>query len=114
MKTQIKLIKEAVSCILCGSSESQGLYPLEMPNVVRCLRCGFVYASPRLKEECVKELYSREYFESHSSEKMGYDNYVSDRDLVEKTFRRRLEELEKKWLKHKGSVLDVGCATGFF
>jgi len=114
MQTQAKLIKETVSCILCGSPDSRGVYPRELPSVVRCDRCGFVYASPRLKEECVKELYSREYFESHSSEKMGYDNYVSDRELVEKTFRRRLEELEKKWLNKKGSVLDVGCATGFF
>ena len=114
MQTQIKLTKEAVGCILCGCADSRAVYPRELPSVVRCLRCGFVYASPRLKGECVKELYSREYFESNSSEKMGYDNYVSDRELVEKTFRRRLEALEKKWLKNKGLVLDVGCAAGFF
>ncbi len=114
MEIQAKLIKETVGCILCGSPDSRRVYPRDLPSVVRCKQCGFVYTSPRLKEECVKELYSRQYFESHSSEKMGYDNYVSDRELVEKTFHRRLEELEKKWLKKKGAVLDVGCATGFF
>lgn len=114
MQTQTELAKEIVSCILCGSFDSRAVYPRGLPGVVRCASCGFVYTSPRLKESCVKALYSKEYFESHSSEEMGYDNYVSDRELVEKTFRRRLQELEKKWLKRKGVVLDVGCATGFF
>ncbi len=114
MQTEIKLSKEAVHCMPCGSAEAEPLYPRELPNIVRCKNCGFVYASPRLKEECVKELYSKSYFESHASEKMGYDNYVSDRELVEKTFRKRLKTLEGRWLKKKGRVLDVGCATGFF
>ena len=109
---QPKFSKEFVDCLMCGKRDAHGFHH-KLPNVVQCV-CGLVYANPRLKEKCLKDLYSREYFESNASEKMGYDNYVSDRELVEKTFRQRLEGLEKKWLKKKGKVLDVGCATGFF
>ena len=114
MQTRAPLTKETVNCLLCSSADACAVYPRDLPSIVRCKKCGFVYASPRLKEECLKNLYSREYFESNASEQMGYDNYVSDRALVEKTFRRRLEDLERYWLKKKGRVLDVGCATGFF
>ena len=104
--------KEWVECLFCKGRDFKQLYP-SLPGVVKC-QCGLVYTNPRLKRETLKSFYSKSYFESHSSEVMGYDNYVLDKTLVEKTFRRRLSELEKKWLKKKGKVLDVGCATGFF
>lgn len=105
--------KELVDCLLCGTRQFRRVYA-SLPAIVRCLSCGLIYANPRLKKEAIHDFYSREYFESHSSETMGYDNYVSDRELVQKTFQRRLAELEKKWTKGRGRVLDVGCATGFF
>ncbi len=104
--------KEWVDCLFCKSRNFKKLYP-SLPAVVQC-ECGLVYTNPRLKQEVIRDFYSRDYFESHSSQAMGYDNYVSDKELVEKTFRRRLAELESRWLKRKGHVLDVGCATGFF
>ena len=106
------LSKEWVNCLFCKSRNFKQLYP-SLPTVVQC-ECGLVYTNPRLKEENIRDFYSKNYFESHSSQAMGYDNYVSDKELVEKTFRRRLAELENQWLKRKGRVLDVGCATGFF
>ena len=105
--------KEWVDCLLCGSEQFQK-FPTAPPGVVQCSRCGLVYANPRLKKEAIADFYSKEYFESHSSETMGYDNYVSDKELVEKTFEKRLERLERQWTRGRGKVLDVGCATGFF
>src|SRR3989338_9048230 len=114
MPVKLFVEKEWVDCLLCRSRQPfKPLYPA-LPGVVRCDVCGLVYANPRLKKEALSDLYSKEYFESHSSETMGYDNYVSDKELVEKTFHRRLAEIEKKWASDKGRVLDVGCATGFF
>lgn len=107
------LEKEWVGCLLCGSQRHE-TYLRALPGVVKCSDCALVYANPRLKKEALADFYSKEYFESHSSEKMGYDNYVSDKELVEKTFQRRLANIEKKWSRGKGRVLDVGCATGFF
>ncbi len=112
----VKLIaeKEFVNCLLCGAGKASKIIYRALPGVVRCESCGLVYTNPRLKKEDIGDFYSKEYFESHSSETMGYDNYVSDKELVEKTFRRRLIEIEKKWATRRGRVLDVGCATGFF
>src|SRR3989338_7064791 len=106
MMSELLLEKEAVDCLFCHRRNAEKLYPALL-NVVRCRECGLIYADPRLRQEEVLKLYSREYFENHSSETMGYDNYVSDRHLVEKTFRKRLQQLEKKWLVQKGRVLDV-------
>ncbi len=106
--------KEYVDCLFCSKRDFKKVYPSSLPGVVRCLSCGLIYANPRFKKEALKDFYSREYFESHSSEAMGYDNYVSDKELVEKTFKRRLLEIEKKWMPRRGKLLDVGCATGFF
>lgn len=112
MRMEQVLSKEIVDCLLCGKRDYRMLYPT-LPNTVQC-SCGLVYANPRLKETQLAGLYSKEYFESHSSEELGYDNYVSDKNLVEKTFRRRLRQLERQCLKPKGRVLDVGCAAGYF
>lgn len=114
MVDQLILEKEWVDCLFCRSKQPFKPLHTALPAVVRCETCGLVYANPRIKKEAVSRLYSKEYFESHSSEAMGYDNYVSDKELVEKTFRRRLTGIEKKWVREKGRVLDVGCATGFF
>ncbi|MGH7198145.1 MAG: class I SAM-dependent methyltransferase, partial [Candidatus Omnitrophota bacterium] len=100
-------------CLLCGSPERRPLYR-GLKGVVKCAACGLVYTSPRLTKDAACEFYSQDYFESHSSEEMGYDNYVSDRDLVERTFKKRLERIEKRWLPSKGRLLDIGCAAGFF
>jgi SAM-dependent methyltransferase len=42
----------------------------------------------------------------------SYDDYLSERKGLEKTFERRLEKIEK--LAAPGRVLDLGCAFGFF
>ena len=104
--------KEFVDCLLCGKRDFKRFYP-SLPFVVRC-SCGLVFANPRLTKDAAADFYSKSYFENHTSHEMGYDNYVSDKELVEKTFRRRLAEIENKWIKKPGKVLDVGCATGFF
>ena len=105
-------MKESVLCLRCQRPASEKLYA-SLPNVVRC-ECGFVYTSPRMSKESLRGFYSQAYFENHSSEEMGYDNYVSDRHLVEKTLTRRLKEIQNRWGLRPGKLLDVGCATGFF
>lgn len=99
--------------MFCGTKSRAGLYK-ELPGIVQCSSCGLVYTTPRLKKEELELFYSKEYFHSEDSAVTGYDNYVSDRAMVEKTFNKRLERIESNWLPEKGKVLDVGCATGFF
>lgn len=105
--------REKANCLLCGEAEQKPLYS-GLAGVVFCASCGFVYTSPRLTRDALEKLYSEEYFSSGSSQEIGYDHYISDEALVKKTFLKRLRELERSWVKPKGRLLDVGCATGFF
>jgi 2-polyprenyl-3-methyl-5-hydroxy-6-metoxy-1,4-benzoquinol methylase len=109
----LELSKETVGCLLCGGARTARLHAA-LPGVVRCVDCGFVYTSPRITREAASRLYTQAYFESHASQQLGYDNYVSDRELVERTFNRRLDRIERRLGVSQGRVLDVGCATGFF
>jgi len=107
------IAKESTNCLFCKTQQYKIPYP-SLPAVVQCQHCGLTYANPRIKKAVVKNFYSQNYFESDASGDVGYDDYVSDQTLVEATFKRRLREIEKKWAKKKGKVLDVGCATGLF
>lgn len=107
------LERETVVCLMCRSGEQEHPHA-SWPTLVRCRGCGFMYLSPRPTSAALASLYSRSYFENSESQQLGYDNYVADRELVERTFRRRLAEIEKRLLPERGRVLDVGCATGFF
>ena len=111
---------EYVSCDLCGSDEctvyleGRGMRPLavsdftvlgeqgEHPQLVRCRRCGLIYANPRDARHALAGKY----------EQMSIDEY-----LLEEGSRRitagRDAELVKRYVGG-GRVLDVGCSAGLF
>lgn len=70
------------------------------PRIVRCLRCGLIYASPRVK---LNDLYAK-YRE------MKDETYLSE----EKGRRRAAQIMLKRIMKFKrgGRLLDLGCAAG--
>lgn len=103
---------ETVACDFCGKLDSVPF--LLALRLVRCLGCGLIYAGQRLPLEVLRGIYSKEYFVSHESSELGYDNYGEARDEIRRTFQRRLERLEKLRGGRKGRALDVGCAMGFF
>jgi 2-polyprenyl-3-methyl-5-hydroxy-6-metoxy-1,4-benzoquinol methylase len=80
--------------------------------MLRCSQCGLVRADVIPPHEELKRLYSKDYFRSADSAALGYEDYMADRDKISKTFRKRLQEIEE-WIGRKGTLLDVGCATGF-
>jgi len=71
------------------------------------------YLNPQLEEKELDELYSEAYFSSEDSAVSGYDNYTSDKENIILTSHRKLKVIEK-FLPHKGELLDIGCAAGFF
>ncbi len=97
-------------CNLCGCSSAASLYP-EL-GMIRCKGCGLVRAEKSPDRGKLEKLYSESYFRSSDSGALGYDDYISDRAKISKTFERRMREIEKR-LERKGRLLDVGCATGF-
>ena len=119
---------EWVTCDLCGSDDAAVLYPArlsrtDLPSeirryrctsslyrrhyaIVRCRRCGLVYANPRPSEEEVLKAYHEVVDPLYLREEMGR--------LL--TFRRHLGTVENVVGPPQGErrLLDVGCYTGLF
>jgi 2-polyprenyl-3-methyl-5-hydroxy-6-metoxy-1,4-benzoquinol methylase len=116
-----------IACNLCGGNEPRLLYPNTLSNddrsgsverfrctscgygrhhaIVRCARCGLVYASPRAGEEDI----------SHSYEEVVDDLYVEERRGRVLTFERNFRPLAALMSEtSKPRLLDVGCYVGIF
>lgn len=125
-ENMVSLYTEQVACNICGSYETQLVYPSTLdaeathphPNhfrcttstygkhstIVRCRMCGLVYANPRLETHLVQENYSS----------VEDPLYEAERDGRVLTFRRNLQPLEKMVrapLTGK-RLLDAGCHIG--
>lgn len=106
-------MKGVAKCMLCGGRDKKVIarktkFNMNLTNVV-CLRCGFVYQSPRVSEEFTKNYYSNfDYLEK---------NYHGS---IENTFNKmsllsgdRLRYLERhNALKDAKTVFEVGCGCG--
>jgi len=115
---------EEVPCNLCGSTQAEVLYRSTLPQdlslkitkrfapsdhvsgndrIVRCMRCGLVYVSPRMKREFVWQGYSEALDTKYATQTEGR--------LA--TFQRAVRMIEG-YVPKRGRLLDVGCAAGFF
>lgn len=105
---------EHVPCTLCNSDDYEIIHSfLESGiNIVKCKQCGLSYLNPRLIEEEIRNIYQKDYFSNDFSVEYGYDNYIKSHTEIANTSRRRLKFIEK--YIQKGSLLDIGCATGVF
>lgn len=119
---------EQVICNLCGSDDAVLLYPATLSKVnspdsvdryrctselyrrhhaiVRCRKCGLVYANPRPSEDEILKAYREVVDPLYVREEIG-------RIL---TFRRQLRAVEEVVGPSQGRrrLLDVGCYTGLF
>lgn len=75
----------------------------------RCSSCAFVFVTPLPDTSIV---YQDSYF-SGASHGFGYVDYDSDKEAMRSTFEKYLELAETE-LPQKGTLLDIGAATGFF
>ena len=105
-------IEKVEICDFCGSREKVPVHP--DIHMVRCGSCDLTYLDQRPLEGDLGHLYGKSYFNSSDSQEFGYDDYLSERPQIVETFRRRLRNLEQRFGKPPGRLLDVGCATGFF
>lgn len=80
-------------------------------HIITCSDCGFRFTNPRPAAEKLGEYYqSREYI-SHSDSRQGLFNQIYQ--AVRKfTISKKLRLIRS--LSPKGSILDIGCATGDF
>ncbi len=108
------MLERVRACFLCGSQDYWPLFTVKKTvSVVKCPGCGLLYVNPRPTDEEFRNIYQNEsYFKNKNVLLYGYDDYMKEEPLYRDLFKRCLEDLEQ--YKPKGTMLDVGCATGFF
>lgn len=116
-------LNEDIPCNLCGARDFKLLYPSTLttaspntadfrctssaygvhPPIVRCNRCGLVYASPRWDSSLVNASYSV----------VQDPTYVEEREGRVLTFSRNLAPFEKLVAdSNTRRLLDIGCHIG--
>ncbi len=110
-------------CSICNHTNFLKLYTINSYSIIECKNCGIIFVDFQLEEDQIGEflsrLYSQEYFtggkSNITSEKVGYsENYfICKRNEVTRNAHHRIKKIEKL-IPRKGTLLDVGCAAGFF
>jgi SAM-dependent methyltransferase len=97
----------ARTCLGCGGA---GLGAAGIPALLRCGTCGFVTADVEPSGAEIRALYGRDYYEGGE-----YRDYVGERTVAERQARRRLRALLRFTPgEARGTLVEVGCAHGFF
>lgn len=98
--------REAVSCDLCGADDTIFLIVKNGFRVVRCRGCHLVYVNPRPDLKALESQYSIATYVEHQEER-------ADDASWHPAALARLALVERHQ-PHKGTLLDVGCSTGWF
>lgn len=94
-------------CMVCHGRKNKNIYS---GILKKCLDCGFITANLDVNEVEFDNLYSKGYFKDGE-----YHDYVKDKLIIQKNFIRRVRYLLKKIeQKNIKTVLEIGCAYGFF
>jgi 2-polyprenyl-3-methyl-5-hydroxy-6-metoxy-1,4-benzoquinol methylase len=100
---------EHVVCDLCGADDPALWFEKDEFHYVRCLRCGLVYVTPRLRDHLLQQDHSYEPATRGNLEAAAEHNRNSRR-------MKALTQAARSYLPYKrnGSLLDVGCSFGAF
>ena len=100
-------------CPLCGPAPGVEVrFDFPPFQVVACRGCRLSFLSPRLSEDEMLKLYQSEAYFSSGVPGQGYDEYLGVRANWHRTFRGRLQRIQR--YRPTGRVLDVGCGPGYF
>ncbi|HNR42666.1 MAG TPA: class I SAM-dependent methyltransferase [Bacteroidales bacterium] len=107
-------------CPLCGAEKvsyyltcTDHLVSGETYDLFICNACGFVLTHDPPDEEAMGRYYASEDYVSHSDTKAGVINrlYSLARNIM---LSRKLRIISAASGLRKGSILDIGCGTGYF
>lgn len=99
-------------CPVCGFAGSVLVIVRREYSYARCGQCGTTYLNPMPTTDQVAAFYQDPtYFAG--DEESGYRDYAAIHKALFPHFRRRLRILTE-WQPHRGRLLDVGCADGYF
>lgn len=94
-------------CIVCDQQQFTEIYS---GTLLKCGACGFITANMEMDAALLKKIYAENYFKGEE-----YMDYLSDKPILQLNFSKRLQYvLGKKREDHMSSVLEIGCAYGFF
>lgn len=96
-------------CAICGGSESVPVISLGEWRVLRCPRCNLGRLDPWPDSAVGSEKYGPEYFAEHKIMTSETDDELARKIAGQ---RSRVEFLRRH--KSAGSLLDIGCASGYF
>ena len=106
-------------CPVCGATDEENIFRCtdhsvtgEMFDIVRCKVCYYAQTFPQPDELTIGKYYETDDYISHSETRSGIVNKLYL--LIRKFNVRKKLNLVEKVAHNRGSLLDVGCGTGFF
>jgi 2-polyprenyl-3-methyl-5-hydroxy-6-metoxy-1,4-benzoquinol methylase len=91
-------------CVVC---RARGEFRPFWTGLKQCVDCGHIMADMNIKGLDLKEIYGDRYFSGDE-----YENYLRDRAVFEKHFKKKLKLVKK--FQPVGDLIEIGCAYGFF
>jgi len=91
-------------CRVCECHEG---YDRVFDQLDRCQSCGFI-TFRGFDQEALSNIYNESYFAG-----VEYPDYLGQQDAVRRSMRRHLAQMAR-YNPNRGSLLEVGCAYGFF
>lgn len=111
-------MEQIITCAICGKDsfsvylESHDYFlSKERFTIVTCDNCEFLFLNPRPDAVEISNYYKSEEYISHSNTKRGVINKIYH--IIRKRNHEKKYKLIQN-LKRKGTLLDIGCATGEF
>jgi 2-polyprenyl-3-methyl-5-hydroxy-6-metoxy-1,4-benzoquinol methylase len=98
-------------CPICSATDLTDAWLVHGWRIVRCSICTAAFVGEAMTEEEVTSRYSTEYFEGGGFE--AYPDYLKDESCHRRQARYYLGHLRRLG-RTGGSLLDIGCAAGFF
>ena len=92
------------ACVACGAS---GSFEPALDTLARCRACGFV-TWPGAEQVDSNTLYDERYFTD-----VDYPDYVGNEPSLRRSMARHLEQMSH-FGAHRGALLEIGCAYGYF
>ncbi|HDM77305.1 MAG TPA: class I SAM-dependent methyltransferase [Deltaproteobacteria bacterium] len=111
--SEFKIIKTERACPLCYSKNTADkIYSFDPFHVLYCDTCDMSYLSPILGQKEITAIYSSDTYYS-GGDFIGYSDYGLYEKAHSITYRSLLKKIQKMGITG-GSLLEVGCGTGFF
>ena len=106
-------------CPLCGTYNLLKKYSLGDYYFYFCSICNLGLTHPMPTEEQLFQFYNNSYFNSSQFLKdtkllIGYQNYSAEKEIHLANAKYIMKRLNRFWIDSPGTLLEIGCAMGFF